>query len=394
MNGLPNDPINVVKEDPIRRGLLFAGSERFVYVSFDDGANWRSLRLNMPATSIRDLVIKDDDLVIGTHGRSFWILDDITPLRQINNQLANNAVILFKPQTAIRVRWSMYPDTPIPQEEPAGQNPPDGAIINYYLQKTATDLRLEILDAKGTLVRKYTNKDSIYTIPAVNIPLYWVRMQEQLLADAGAHRFLWDMHYEPLNIPPSYPISAIYRNTAPNETSPWVLPGKYTAKLTVDGQSFSQPFDVKMDPRVMTSADDLQRIHDMAYICYESRKRCMKALSEIGFLRLQISGLMPKASAELGQKLKVFIEQMDILENTKPDQDVRGFKRLNTDLATIFNIVNESDLPLTSQTHETSMKASGDLEVMLMAWDMFKKSSLVEINQLLQKEKRSILEIK
>jgi hypothetical protein len=128
VNGLPNDPINVVREDPVRKGLLFAGSERAVYVSFDDGVNWQSLQLNMPATSIRDLVIKDDDLVIGTHGRSFWILDNITPLRQLNNQVANSSSVLYIPQNAYRVRWNMYTDTPVPQEEAARENPPDGAI--------------------------------------------------------------------------------------------------------------------------------------------------------------------------------------------------------------------------------------------------------------------------
>src|SRR5207253_6281323 len=130
-NGIPDGAsVNVVREDTKRKGLLFAGSEREVYFSIDDGDHWQSLRLNMPATSIRDLVIKDDDIVVGTHGRSFWILDDITPLRQLAFQQNNQAVILFKPQTATRVRWDMWTDTPLPQEEPAGQNPPDGAIID------------------------------------------------------------------------------------------------------------------------------------------------------------------------------------------------------------------------------------------------------------------------
>src|SRR5438046_9718358 len=148
VNGLPNDPINVVREDPQMKGLLFAGSERAVYVSFDDGEHWQSLKLNMPATSIRDLVIKDDDIVVGTHGRSFWILDDITPLRQISSKV-NQSVILYKPQTATRVRWDMWTDTPLPQEEPAGQNPPDGAMLDYYLSENARDVSLTIMDAKG-----------------------------------------------------------------------------------------------------------------------------------------------------------------------------------------------------------------------------------------------------
>src|SRR6266536_513563 len=138
VNGLPNDPINTVREDPLRKGLLFAGSEKAIYVSFDDGEHWQSLRLNMPATSIRDLVIHDDDLVVGTHGRSFWILDNMTPLRQVNAEMAAAEVFLFRPPTTYRVRWNENTDTPLPPEEPAGKNPPDGAIIDYVLKSKAT----------------------------------------------------------------------------------------------------------------------------------------------------------------------------------------------------------------------------------------------------------------
>lgn len=278
VNGLSNDPINVVKEDPLRKGLLFAGSERAVYVSFDDGANWESLRLNMPATSIRDLVIKDDDLVIGTHGRSFWILDDITPLRQLSRQMPDQPAVLFKPQTTYRVRWCMYPDTPVPQEEPAGQNPPDGAIINYYLNNNVANVQLEILDNKGKVIRKYSSDDTLYKIPANNVPPYWIRPQQLLSTSAGAHRFTWDMHYQPLNLPATYPISATYMNTAPDPTSPWVLPGTYKAWLTVNGKLYQQSFTVKMDPRVKTSSKDLTLQHDLSVTCYNYMKKCMEDL--------------------------------------------------------------------------------------------------------------------
>ena len=294
VNGLPADPINVVKEDPKRKGLLFAGSERAVYVSFDDGANWQSLRLNMPATSIRDLVIKDDDLVIGTHGRSFWILDDITPLRHLDERLSASPVILYQPQNAYRVRWNMNTDTPLPQEEPAGQNPPDGAVINYFLFEASTDIKLEIYDTKiqgvisdndfnkirtqpNKLIRTYSNKDSLYKIPANNVPPYWIRPQQILSGTEGSHRFMWDMHYQPLNVPPAFPIAATYMNTAPDVTSPWVMPGVYIAKLTVDGKEFFQAFRVKMDPRVKTGAKDLQLQHDISIMCYNNIQKCIAA---------------------------------------------------------------------------------------------------------------------
>ena len=159
VNGIPsNENTNAVREDPKRKGLLFAATERTVYVSFDDGDRWQSLRLNLPATSVRDVIVKDDDLAIGTHGRGFWILDDITPLRQLDDKVVGSNAHLFEPETAYRVRWNVNSDTPLPPDEPAGQNPPDGAIIDYTLS-SATPVTLEILDAAGRQVRKYSSTD-------------------------------------------------------------------------------------------------------------------------------------------------------------------------------------------------------------------------------------------
>ena len=280
INGLPNEPINTVREDAVRKGLLFAGSENAVYFSLDAGENWQSLRLNMPATSIRDLVIKDDDIVIGTHGRSFWILDNITPLRQLKVN-AQKETTLYKPQQAIRVRWNMNTDTPLPPEEPAGENPPDGAVIDYYLNNNADEVQLNIFNDKGTLIRSFSNKDSLYNIPDVNIPLYWIRPQQILSAQQGAHRFLWDMKYNPLNIPVEYPMTAVIHNTAPVATAPWVMPGNYTVKLTVKGKVYTQNLSIKMDPRVKTPIAQLQKQHDLSVICYEGRKKSMVNFPEI-----------------------------------------------------------------------------------------------------------------
>jgi hypothetical protein len=155
--GISKDPVNVVREDPKQPGLLFAGTENEVYFSADDGVNWQSLRLNMPATSIRDLVIHENDLVIGTHGRSIWILDGIAPLREIKKAINND--FLYKPSQAFRVRWNMFSDTPLPPEEPTGKNPPDGAIIDYNLGANARLVTLEITDAQGNLIRKFSSAD-------------------------------------------------------------------------------------------------------------------------------------------------------------------------------------------------------------------------------------------
>ena len=316
VNGLPNDPINSVKEDPNRKGLLFAGSETAVYVSFDDGDHWQSLRLNMPATSIRDLVIKDDDLVIGTHGRSFWILDNITPLRQITADLAKSEAIFYKPQNPYRVRWNIYTDTPVPQEEAAGQNPPDGAIFDYFLKEKAQgEVTLEIFDALGKSVRKFSNNDKLYTIPAVNIPLYWIRPQQMLSAEAGSQRFVWDMHYEPLDEPASYPISATYMDTAPDPTSPWVLVGNYTAKMTINGKTYTQNFTIKQDPRVKTNPEKMKQIHDLSVICYEAKQK-------------------------ITNKLK---------ENPTKETEAK-LNKLKNAFNSIFNILIDTDMPVTSQT--------------------------------------------
>ncbi|MEO7263714.1 MAG: hypothetical protein ABIW38_02325 [Ferruginibacter sp.] len=366
INGLPNDPINVVREDPILKGLLYAGSEKAVYVSFDDGEHWQSLRLNMPATSIRDLVIKDDDLVIGTHGRSFWILDNISPLRQITIQPSNNLTTLFKPANAYRVRWNMWTDTPLPQEEPAGENPPDGAMIDYYLQANAKNITLEIMDAKGNIIRKYSNTDTLYKIPDVNIPHYWIRPQQILSAEKGTHRFVWDMHYEPLNLPPSYPISAIYKNTAPNETSPWVMPGSYTAKLSADGKTFTQTLTIKKDPRLKTSAIDLQQQHDLSLVLYKNRQQIITVIKELANLRSRI-----KLSIENGTAMGKASETETSLEGLsagKTGIPLSGFTGLNNATASILNILQETDMPATLQAIQAAKDADAAYKSLWQKW--------------------------
>jgi photosystem II stability/assembly factor-like uncharacterized protein len=278
VNGLPNEPVNTVREDPRVKGLLFAGTENAVFVSFDDGEHWQSLRMNMPSTSIRDLVIKDDDIVLGTHGRSFWIMDNITPLRQIAQKRVSGPVVLFKPQQAVRVRWNMNTDTPLPPEEPAGENPPDGAVIDIFLKENAqTPLVVEILNAQGKIIRTYSSKDTLYQVPPVNVPDYWIKPQQILSNKAGMQRFSWDMRYQPLNEPASFPIAAVKGNTTPEPTSPWVMPGQYTVRMKVNGQQFDQSLKVVMDPRVKTTVKDLQRQHDLSVICYEGRKATVES---------------------------------------------------------------------------------------------------------------------
>ena len=267
VQGIPDgQTVNVVREDTQRKGMLFAGTERAVYVSFDDGDNWQPLRLNMPATSVRDLIIKDDDIAVATHGRGFWILDNITPLRQLTKKQQSS--LLFKPQTALRVRWNINTDTPLPPDEPAGENPPDGAMIDYFLAEDSPEpVTFEIKDKIGNLVRRYssTDKPPQPDLKKLKIPRYWIRPLESLSANRGMHRFLWDMHYTPITgVEPDYPMAAVYRDTPPAPTSPWVMPGDYTIVLTANGKSYTQPLTVKMDPRVKMSAAELQNQFDLS----------------------------------------------------------------------------------------------------------------------------------
>jgi photosystem II stability/assembly factor-like uncharacterized protein len=262
VNGLPPGGIvNAVREDPQRRGLLFAGTEQAVYVSFDDGDSWQSLRQNMPATSIRDLVVKDTDLVVGTHGRGFWILDDISPLRQITADIARVDAFLFRPPTAWRFRWNQNTDTPLPPDEPAAPNPPDGVTISYLLGPGVRgSVTLEIIDTvTGDTLRRYTSEDPVDPpVAGRNIPDYWIRPAQRLSAAPGLHRFVWDVRYAPPAVDRfSYPIAAVAGNTPKTPRGMWLAPGTYQVRLTAGGKSLRQPVVVRMDPRVRTSTADL-----------------------------------------------------------------------------------------------------------------------------------------
>ena len=320
VNGIPDGaPIDAVREDPKKKGLLFAGSEQAVYVSFDDGDHWQSLRLNMPASSIRDLAIKDDDLIAATHGRGFWILDDITPLRQMEGAAAGPD-FLFRPENAIRVRWDMNTDTPLPPDEPAGKNPPDGAILDYYLASAASGpVTLEILDSAGALVRKYSSADPVERVdPNLAIPTYWVRPPHPLSAEAGMHRFLWDLHYTPLaqagGRGGGYGMQAIVHDTPLTTTSIWAAPGQYTVKLTANGKTYQQPLRLKMDPRVKTPLLGLQQQSTLSKQLYDDVIKSQKTLEEVRALRTRLSQVRGQAQGAVADAITAFDAKAVALE--------------------------------------------------------------------------------
>jgi photosystem II stability/assembly factor-like uncharacterized protein len=346
VSGLPDGAVvNVVREDPKRRGLLYAGTERATYLSFDDGDHWQSLRLNMPATSIRDLVVKDDDVAVATHGRSFWILDDVTPLRQLQPTTTASEVALFAPQRATRVRWNKNTDTPIPQEEPAGENPPDGAIINYWLKSPADVVTLEILDASGKLVRRFRSTDSPEPlVPHRNIPDYWIRPAQRVESTPGMHRFVWDLHHATPAVESfEYPISATFMNTPREPRGPWALPGRYTVRLSAHGRTVEQPLLVRMDPRVKTAPAALARQFALATqlagaldrVAAARRVPSPDSLSAVG--AGGAAGASPGTTATPGAGRTV-----------GPDRAALG--RLGAELTELYGVVEGSDAPPTPQT--------------------------------------------
>ena len=390
VNGIPGGaPVSVIREDPKRKGLLFAGSETQVYVSFDDGDHWQSLRLNMAASSVRDLVIKDDDLVVGTHGRGIWILDDITPLRQVAEgmggrtagtaagaELAPPDVFLFKPQPALRVRWNTNTDTPMPPDEPAGPNPPEGAIIDYYLKSAASGpVTLEIIGSDGKPVRKYSSTDQVFTPdPATSlIPLYWYRPLTALSAAAGMHRFTWDVHYQPLDGGgriggPNLPIAAIGRNTIAPPTTPWVNPGTFTVKLTVDGKSYSQPIAVKADPRVKTPALAMQQVYTLSKSLYYGALEAQAAARGARALRDQIAARRPQTSGAIAESL------------TTLDKALEPIAGGGGELAGVMNMLQGADVTPTTVQLKAIATARTAASAAAARWQAIKTVELPAVN--------------
>jgi photosystem II stability/assembly factor-like uncharacterized protein len=260
--GIPHGAfLNSVREDPKKRGLLYAATETGVYVSMDDGDHWRSLQLNLPAVSVRDLVVKGDDLVIATHGRSFWILDNVTPLRQTAGLAENSAPKLFEPADAVRMFNAWFLGTPLPPEVPAGKNPPSGATLDYWLPASyAGRVAIEILDGKGQVVRRYTSTDPVPPTPKnTAIADSWFETEAPPSAKPGLNRFVWDMRYAGPAEEPGAPDQEI----GPVR-GPLVAPGDYTVRLTAGDQSATQRLHVFQDPRAPVEQSVLEEQRDLA----------------------------------------------------------------------------------------------------------------------------------
>ncbi len=395
--GLPEDaPVNVVREDPVRPGLLFAGTENAVWVSFDDGEHWHSLQLNLPHTSMRDLWIHENDLIVATHGRSFWILDDITPLRQITPQLETADQWLFDPAPAYRVRRDTNTDTPLPPEEPAGENPPSGAILDYYLARDASGpVTLEILDEQGRPVRRYTSQDR--PIPEfsdpqkLTIPAYWVEPFQALPAGAGMHRWVWDLHYEaPLALRHEFPISAVPHRTPLEPQGPRALPGRYTVRLTVNGRSLTRSLLVKMDPRVRTSPPELRAQFDAEEKLARIMTDTAQAIQRIRDVRTRLQALNTRNAPELQQAVSAFLARLEALEGRPagfmaPVSGTDTLQRVHGDAAQLYALIDAADEAPTAAQGQTLAQVEERAGRLLQQWKAVLDHDLPELNQRLQK---------
>ncbi|HEY7302927.1 MAG TPA: hypothetical protein VH601_02345 [Bryobacteraceae bacterium] len=374
--------LRAIREDPKRKGLLFAATEFGVYVSFDDGDEWLPLQLNLPVTSVRDLVVHDNDLVIGTHGRAFWILDDITPLRQIDPAAPAVSARLYKPARAYRVTNDSFPGTPLPVDEPQAKNPPRGVYIDYYLHESAiSEVTLEILDTQGRAVRRFSSREQAPKPPRnAPIALHWFPKPKMLSTEAGTHRFVWDLRYGR-----SGAETAGDNDDADEDqwVGPLVLPGLYKVRLTVDGKTFSQPLQVSMDPRSHATAAELAAQFQWARRTFEDMIAAKKSVAEITGLQ---NGLA-KAKSHIAGRVAPALVQINTADDKlsqiltgdhdSPDQ---GLEFANRALTAALTSLESADRTPPSQVIALYLQASRTLKARLADWTAFKHSTLPALN--------------
>ncbi len=385
--------LNCVREDPARQGLLYACTEKGVYVSFNDGDDWQSLQLNLPITSVRDLVVHENDLVIATFGRSFWILDNVTPLRQLNSQLQASKAFLFVPQTALRVRPGYDQGTPVPMDEPLSANPPDGAVLDYYLRETSgSPVQLEIFDSAGKLVRRFASDDKLYkTDPnSVKLTMDWVRDPQPLLNEPGMHRFVWDLHH---TLP-----EGMHRWSYLSD-GPWAIPSNYSVKLTANGQTTAQPLTIKMDPRSNASADALQHQLALASQLSNTLGQVSTALQQAKNLRQQIDERKKDAAdkSELLAALDNFDQKMEVAADPGSDDDFMLFglalpdnahqplPRTQSALTALLIVEQSADVAPSADVITAAKACDTSSQAALARWKSVLDQDLAALNSRLQK---------
>jgi hypothetical protein len=385
--GLPeNSYVHAVREDPGRKGLLYAGTETGVWLSFDDGAHWQTLQNNLPTTPIHDLIVHQNDLDVATHGRSFWVLDDLSPLRQMTQAFAAEDAHLFTPATAHRTRTGHTNR----RRYAIGENPPDGAIIYYHLKEKPKDpAKLELLDAQGKVIRSFSSEKK----KTDEAPAEWERDEEaeHIPADAGLNLFAWDLRYEtPAKIPAS-----IYSNGRP--IGPLVLPGRYQARLTVAGKSSTAAFEVKLDPRVKASEEDLHKQFELMLKLRDRQDEMNKAILAIRDLGTQLQALekrlagrddaksLVSTSSDLRKKISAIEEELIQVSATASEDEANYPTKLNSKLGYLGQVVDSADAAPTAAELAVFAELDPQLETQLVKWREVLSKDVPALNDTMQK---------
>ncbi len=437
-NGIPPEAyVHAVREDNKRKGLLYAGTERGVYMSFDDGANWQPIQINLPISPVNDLIVHGNDLVVATHGRAFWILDDLAPLRQYNPQIASEDTHLYQPSPAIRADFGGFGGGGA-----AGQNPPSGAVI-YYSLKTAlkkpeakkpatvqpssgqtspqgkepgqthppstpeppspeaataetetgtknAPITLEILDQKGQVIRKFPPKQQAQEDEPDEG--FGARPERGLPAEAGVNRFVWDMRYENASRVPHSPL------WAGSVEGPEAVPGSYQVRLTVNGKTFTSPLEIKADPRLKTTQQDLEKQFDLLSKIRERVTQTHDAVNQIRDIRGQITALNKrlennphaKAVADAGKQLDkkmTEVEEALIQTKAKSSQDVLNYPiRLNNQLVALGGVVSSADSAPTQSSYDVFEMLSQQLDQQLTKWNQILNTDVPAYNEVVRKQ--------
>ena len=397
VSGIPEgDYVHAVREDPKRRGLLYAGTETGVYFSIDDGAHWQKLRLNLPTVPVHDLVVKDDDLAIATHGRGFWVLDDLTPLRKLAPSDADAAVKLYPPRPAYRLRM---PDS-VDRRVPAGDNPPPGAMVYYYLKSAPQEeVKLEILDAQGGVVKTYSSVKK----EEVSGPAEWPdvqRISETLPVAEGLNRFAWNLRFEdPVQVPGNF-----YETDIPPK-GPMALPGTYQVRLTVAGQSQTAPLELRKDPRVEASQADLEKQFDLERQIARRLTALHNTVNGIRELRGQVNGLEQRyknasgwqavkpLADELLKKMTAVEEKIIQTKMKSTEGDLRYPTMIDEQLIALNWSVDSTDAAPSEGQQQLFADLSAKLQEQLVAWDGILSHDLTSLNRTAEEKKLTLVGI-
>jgi photosystem II stability/assembly factor-like uncharacterized protein len=403
--GLPESGIaRTIREDPVRKGMLFAGTETGVYISFDCGDHWQPLQLNLPSASVRDLAIHGDDLIAATFGRGLWILDDISPLRQLTDGLQKSPAHLFAPQTAVRLHWDNHPDTPLQRDFPASPNPPDGAILNYYLNAPPKGaITLDVLDEKGNRIRQFSSVSPKESLPPANVPEYWFAPPASLPTAAGVNRFVWDLRLpHPTALPYGffgerleYMEYTLPDHAVPGDTprfqppGPVVAPGTYELVLNVDGKWYRQKLRVVADPRVHITQADFAAQFDLSRRIEELMNGAAASYDSLAPLQAQLAerkkSLGAKSPKELADSIEGAQKQIDELETGS--EQARGFGTLNRDLGRYLVMVQGGDIAPTESVQSAFHSACDAYSKNVAAANKLAAETLPALGKLLVTEK-------